>query len=90
MKCSILGKKKTVFVDEKTGQVKQYARLFYSYNAPPNTEINTYEGLVTDSCAIPFDTYDKVPNGSTVALDFNQKGQCIGIDIVEIPAEKTR
>lgn len=85
MKCKILGKKKSVFVDEKTGQLKQYARLFYSYNAPANTEINTYDGVVTDTCAIPFDAHSQIPLGSTVALDFNQKGQCIGIDILEVP-----
>lgn len=83
MKATILGKKKSVFVDEKSGELKQYARLFYSYNAPANTDVNTYVGSLTESCAIPFGDYDSIDINSLVSIDFNQKGQCIGIDILD-------
>lgn len=81
MKVFICGKKKSVFVDDRTGELKQFAKLFYTYHAPANTSIVTYEGDIAEFVSIPFDFYDKLEVGAYCGLDFDKQGKCIGIDI---------
>lgn len=83
MKVSVVGKKKSVFVEEKTGELKQFARLYYTHKSPSDTNIVTYEGIVADSCSIPFCDVDSIPVNSVVYLDFDKQGKVIGIEVEE-------
>lgn len=83
MKVFICGKKKSVFVDQNTGELKQFAKLFYTYHAPANTNIVTYEGDIAEFCSIPFSDFDRLQIGSYCYLDFNKDGKCIGIEPID-------
>lgn len=82
MKVRIVGKKKTQFTDRQTGELKQFATLFYTHIAPLDTDVRKSEGLYAESVSIPFKTYDDVPIDSDAVFDFDQKGKLQDFELV--------
>ena len=82
MKVKVIGKKKTEFTDQKTGEFKQFARLYYTFNAPGNSSFCSYEGMLCDSKSIPFNDLSSIDIGDVLQLDFDEKSRVIGIELV--------
>lgn len=82
MKVRIVGKKRTQFTDRESGELKQFATLYYTYNAPMDTDIRTSEGLYAESVSIPFKTYDDVPTDCDAFLDFDKNGKLLNFDLL--------
>ena len=83
MKVEVIGKKKSVFVDKDTNELKQFARIFYLHKSPANTDINTFVGQCCSDKAIPFDQYDNIDVGDKLLLDFDEKGRIIDLELIE-------
>lgn len=81
MKVFIHGKKKSEFTDD-VGQIKQFAKLFYSHKAPPDNGSTTYDGDVTAEVSIPFDQYDDIPVGCEAYFDFDGRGKLLDLQLV--------
>ena len=83
MKVKIIGKKKTAFVDQNTNELKEYARIFYVYNAPASTSVNTFEGQCCSDKAVTVAQLDAIDVGDRLILDFDEKGRIIDLELIE-------
>lgn len=83
MKCEVLGKKYVKFVEESTGEVKEFAKLFVSHRLPPDNQASTFEGLGCSDVSIPLEHYKEIPVGARVNLDFDANKKLLEIEILD-------
>lgn len=81
MKVYLLGKRQVKYTDKKTGEVKEYAELHYSYDARSTPSVNI-DGKVADKVYIGYDEYDDIPVDCEANLNFDNHGYFVGIDIL--------
>lgn len=83
MKCEVLGKKKSAWVDESTGEAKQSAHVFVAHRHPADNQATTFEGQGCSDVTIPFEYYDEIPVGGKVLLDFDTNKKLLEIEILD-------
>ena len=81
LKCTIVGKRKVSYVDKKTGELKEFAELFYTY-AAKSTNTVTVDGIVSDKVFIPVCDYEDIPVDCQAVLDFDNRGNFCGVELL--------
>lgn len=79
MKCRVLGKKQTKFVDKETGELKEFAKIYCSHRLPADNQATTFEGQGCSEISIPIDHYGTIPIDGDIELDFDANGKLLEI-----------
>lgn len=81
MKCEILGKKQSKWIDKDTGEARESAKLFVAHRHPADNQASTFEGRGCSVVPFPVDYYPKLHVGGEVDLDFDTEGKLLEIII---------
>ncbi len=83
MKCEVLGKKYVKFVEQETGELKEFAKVFVSHRLPADNQATTFEGQGCSEVSIPLEAYAEIPVGSKVLLDFDANKKLLEIEVLD-------